>query len=38
MSSIIDTLCKEYIDQVKVDEDVFAEAMTMKDVGTNINY
>jgi hypothetical protein len=38
MNSIVDTLCEEYLSKVEVNEDVYAEAMDMKQVGTNINY
>ena len=38
MDSMIRTMCQEYEDQIVIDEDVLASAMSMKEIGSNWNY
>lgn len=38
ISSILDSMCEKYMDQITVDETVLAEAKTMKTIGSNTKY
>lgn len=38
VTEILDAMCQKYMDQVTVNEDVLAEAMDMKSVGSNTAY
>ena len=38
VSSILDAMCEEYVDQVVVDFKVLTQAKTMKTIGSNLEY